>query len=130
MGTTKTPRAPRSASSPTVAKAPRFTVLEALEDAIESLEQRDSGDWDPDTESFESVLIEYRKAVAWAKERVTLFILTDEDAQAYAAEMGVATPLTQQELRQIQIGVQAGLGSVQSECLEAAIECATADRTK
>ncbi len=84
MGTTKNHCAQRSATSLAAAEAPRFNVLEALEDAIESLEELNSGNWNPDTNTFESVLIEYRKTVAWAKERVTLFILTDEDAQAYA----------------------------------------------
>ena len=128
MGTLKNRPVPGNDTSSVLSEAPRFTLLEALEDAIDSLEQLDSGEWEPDTSTFESVLQWYRETVEWEKQRTTLFILTDEDAQHVAKVGGLATPLTTDELRQIQRGVEAGLGEAQYECLDAAIDCVMYDR--
>jgi len=103
-------------------------LLEALEDSIDSLEQLDSGEWEPDASTLEAVLQLYRETVAWEKQRTTLFILTDEDAQQVAKEGGLATPLTVDELRRIQRGVDAGMGAAQYDCLDAAIDCIKYDR--
>ena len=128
MGTLKNRPVPGNDTSSVLSAAPRFTLLEALEDAIDSLEQLDSGEWEPDTSTFESVLQWYRETVEWEKQRTTLFILTDEDAQEVAKDSGLTTPLTADELRLIQHGVAAGLGAAQHDCLDAAIDCIKYDR--
>ena len=128
MGTLKNRSVPGNDTSSVLSDAPRFTLLEALEDAIDSLEQLDSGEWEPDTSTLEAVLQLYRETVAWEKQRTTLFILTGVDAQCFAKDSGLTPPLTADELRQIQRGVEAGLGEAQYECLDAAIDCVKYDR--
>ena len=128
MGTLRNRPVSGSDTSSVLPDAPRFTVLEALENAIDLLEQLDSGERKPDTTTFESVVQCYHETVKWEKQRTTLFILTDEDAQCFAEESGLTTPLTADELRLIQRGVEAGLGAARYDCLDAAIDCVKHDR--
>ena len=128
MGTIQSHSVADRGASPVLVEGPRLTVLEALEGAIDSLEQFASGGWISDTEKFKSVLNEYRNTAAWAKQRKTLFIVTDEDVQSLARDNGLDTPLTPAELEMIKRGVDAGLGEARDECLDAAVGCIIDDR--
>lgn len=114
--------------SPLVVQPPRFTLLEALEDAIDSIEQLHTGEWEPDGDSFQSALDLYRETVAWEKQRMTLFRLTDEDVQTFARKEGLTPPLTLKELNDVKQGIDAGLGAASIECLDAAIDVVIHDR--
>ena len=128
MGTIQNHSVGDGGTSQVLVEAPRFTVLEALENAVDSLEQFASAGWISDTEKYKSVVNEYRKTVAWAKQRTTLFIVTDDDVQTFAKDNGLATPLTPAELEMIKRGVDAGLGAARAECLDAAIGYVIDDR--
>ena len=128
MGTYQNHSVADGGTSPAFVEAPRLTVLEALKGAIDSLEQFASGGWISDTEKYKSVLNEYRKTAAWAKQRKILFIITDNDVQALAKDNGLDTPLTPAELEMIKLGVDAGLRAARDECLDAAVGCIIDDR--
>ncbi len=128
MGTFQNHSVTDGGTSPAVVEAPRLSVLEALEGAINSLEQFATGGWISDPERFKSILNEYRKVAVRAKQRKTLFIVTEDDVQSVAKDNGLDTPLTPAELEMIKRGVDAGLRTARDECLEAAVGCVIDDR--
>ena len=128
MGTFQNHSVTDGGTSPALVEAPRLSVLEALEGAINSLEQFATGGWISDAEKYKSVLNEYRRTAGWARQRMTMFIVTDDDVQSFARDKGLGTPLTLDELHLIQRGVDAGLRAVRDECLDAAVGCVIDDR--
>ena len=75
----------------------------------------------------QSPLVTVRK-LRRAKQQMTMFIVTDDDAQSFAKDNGLDTPLTSDELQMIKRGLDAGLGAARDECLDAAIGCVIDDR--
>ena len=128
MGTFQNHSVKDGGTSSALVEAPRLSVLEALEGAINSLEQFATGGWISDAEKYKSILNEYRRTADWARQRMTMFIVTDDDVQSFAMDKGLGTPLTLDELHLIQRGIDAGLGAAREECLDAAVSCVIDDR--
>jgi hypothetical protein len=128
MSSTPNRRRSNAGNQRDLTRPPRYTLLEALESAIDGFVEIDSGEWQPDTQSLDDVLNEYREAVAWAKRQKTLFIVTDEDVHAFAKDSGLVTPLSHDELRRIRRSLKHCLAVALEECLTAALVRVIDDR--
>ena len=115
-------------TSPIPNEPTNMSLLEALEDAVHVLEQVAARELESSSNAFSTALNEYRNTVAWAKQRVNMFSLTDEDVHVYSQSKGIVPPLTADELQSIKRGLEAGLAVARDEALDASLGCVIDDR--